>query len=226
MLALIIEFFRQWQIQSDAVLNELFAELRVFIRRAMRLELLLPDPLQPWLPRAFRASVELVLATMDALTDLLALAPFQAAARTILDRLVVDRKLRQKVMTLDKVALLVAKAIVEEGIRTAGAPMPSEWRVYKTSERMDKVANFFPEPTLKKFWRLMFGSLWGRIVKLILLVFSWGKLLGLVLLLWNWQKLLMNPNNWPKVFSAALRQDNPRESVIVTLQRRVGGVPP
>lgn len=222
----ILKLFRNWREQTNRSYvqfrNEIVDLLEsVFSRRAF-----LPSIRFPGLPYAVEASFLGLFAALDFFTDIVSVVPFQAAAQTILDELTIDRKLGQKVMTLNSAALLVSKVIVERGIGTVQNPTPTEWQVFSTSQRLAKLENLIKERTLRNTFKFLFGSLWTRIVRLALLVVTFIKMLTLLALLWNWQKLISEPTNWKTLFSAALRQDNPRVTMLVTLNRRAGGVPP
>lgn len=206
---------RIWVNSAARMLSELFS-LRSFG----------PSTKYPFAPYAFELVFDFGLETFDFWLTTVSETPFQAVASTLLDYFKVPGKLRQKVLTLDQAALLVARVIVDDGVKTVRDPLPIEWKGFQLFNKIDKVENMIRRPSLKRLWSLVMGSMWTRIVRLILLVFTWGKLIGLVVLLWKWIQAVENKDKWPVIFSGALTQDNPRVGMVVRLSRRLGGVPP
>lgn len=201
-------------------------QLEAYGKKMFSLQALTISIRYPPLLKAFEYSMDMVSDTLDLITNILTITPFIAATTLLADRLKVPGELRAHVMTLDQAALLPVRVIVQEGIETAANPLPNEWTSFKTLERWIKVGDFVRNPTIKRGWKVLFGSMWGRIMRLVLLVFTFGKMIGLLVCLWNYGKKIQDPTYWPVFFSGALTQKNPRQKQRVKIYRRVGGVKP
>jgi len=226
MLDVIRKLLQNLEAAILAAAGEWVTQAAFVVRSFLSLDALKMSLKYPGLPYVFELFIDLGLATFDLIMDVLTVTPFQAVAATLLDFFKAPGKLRQKVLTLDQASILVARVIVNEGIKSAADPLPQEWQTYELVSRVEKIDSMIRRPTLRSAWKLLMGSLWGRVVRILLLVFTWGKLLGLTMLLWKWTKLVMQESAWPLIFSGALRQDNPRVTEHVVIQRRTGGVPP
>jgi len=224
-LRLISQFFQAYRANVLSLTSELVKEMAAWLRTFFSLRGWTIS-IAPPLPVFVFEAIQLAGVFLDFLTNSLSLAPFLAIASVILDEFRPSKKLRQRVMTLDDAAKLVAKVIVDNGIKTYASPLPSEWQLFEVTERISKIEDLIKAPTPKRAWRFIFGSIWGRVVRLLLLLFSVAKMIGLVVCLWNWTKLVSDKGQWPRLFTAALSQDAEREWQRTDIYRRIGGVAP
>lgn len=226
MLELIKNAYIKWLEINQAAWTKLEEEMAEFAKLVLSLRGLTFDPLRPGLPRVVWAAADLLFLFLDTGVDVLGINPWIAVGNALLDNLKLNKKLRQRVMTLDQVATAVVRTLVVEGINRARDPFPTEWRLFTLTDRARKFESLLKGPTVRRLWRFFFGSLWTRLIRIGLVVIAWVKLAALFAVLWNYIKALQDPRTWPVLFSAALRQDNPRQTVLVSIERRIGGVPP
>lgn len=163
----------------------------------------------------------------DLITGFLSVLPAVIVANIAIDQLEIDPKLRQRVMPLDEVALFPVKVILDQGIRAfVQGGYPTELRVADAGQKVEKLFTLAETGRLKTLQKILFGSVWGRIVKIAFLLVKFGTVFAYVILLLNYLKILENRNTAGSLFSAQLSNRNPRKNERIKIRRRVGGVLP
>lgn len=183
-----------------------------------------PAPYYLWVGQR---SSEWINDVLDWAEEALGVLPALVVANVIISALKIDPKLRQRVMTLDQVALFPARVIIDVGIReivAAGAPRAFE--VQQKGKKLEDLFVFLRTGKLSKLKSLLFGSLWSRIVRLVFLAMKMAKTFAYVVLLWRYTDMLEDRAQWSLLFNARLSDQNPREKQRARIRRRVGGVKP
>ncbi len=181
----------------------------------------------PYFIWIIQRTVEWITAQLDWFEDLLTVVPAVVIANVALSQLSIDPKLRQRVMTLDQVALFPARIIIDLGLRRAfDRPLPREFLIAERMTKLDKLFALIKVPSFAKLKSVLFGSVWMRVLKLIALAVKWGQVVGYLGLLYRYVEHLENKSDWGALFSAQLTDKHPRKKETVRIRRRVGGVPP
>lgn len=163
----------------------------------------------------------------DTLTGFLSVLPAIIVANIAIDQLRIDPKLSQRVMPLDQVALFPAKLIINLGIReVVQGGYPRELAVADAGQKLEKLFTLAETGRLSVLKKLLFGSVWGRIVKLAFLVMKFGTALAYLVLLFKYVQLLEDRAQWGSLFSAQLSDRNKRKTEKASIRRRIGGVKP
>lgn len=227
MLDLILKVVGRWR----EVLNMVWADFERRLREWLDIVTVPANyfrrsPESLFVPVAATATIDFAFDAIDMILNGLSSIPFIVAGSIIAEEFKVPGELRKRVMTLDQAALLPVKIIIEQGLKIVQDPLPQDWQTYRFADRMAKIEDVIKKPTAKRFWKILFGSVWTRVVRLVLIVFAIGKMVGLVVLLWNYVRRVSDKSTWPILFAGALSQSNPRAIQRTTVNRRVGGVPP
>lgn len=226
MLEAILQVVRRWKAVSNSLFMKWVHSAQDYLEKIFSLSAFLPSQKYPFVPNLVGDTIDFGLETFDLILDALELTPFLVAGTLIADQFKVPGELRKRVMTLDQAALIPVKVILEQGFRNVRSPLPVEWQAFTVVDRIGKVESVIKSPTLKNAWKLLFGSLWGRIVRVLLLIINLAKLLGLLVCLWNYTKAVMDKTNWPVIFSGTLSQRAKRKYQRTEIYRRIGGVKP
>lgn len=167
---------------------------------------------------------KLVSDFFDWVEELLGVLPALIVSHVILSEIKIDKKLRQRVMTLDQVALFPARVIIDIGIReivTGGAPR--SFQVQQRGKKLEDVFVLAKTGRLSKLKSFLFGSLWSRIVRLFFLFSKWAKTFAYVFLLYRYVEMLEDRNQWSLLFNATLSNEVPRRWERSRIYRRAPG---
>lgn len=172
-------------------------------------------------------SVKLVDDMVSFFTDFLTLTIPLIGASLILDEFVVDKKLRQRVMTLDQVALFPIRVIIDLGLRKAQEQLPRDFQIADKALKLETLFILIKTGSLKALTKLLLGTVWKRVLIIIFLVVKWSAAVGYLILLYRYVQILDNPVQSSLWFSAKLSDDNPRQNQHPRkVRRRLGGVNP
>lgn len=179
------------------------------------------DPYRVWI---LSRSVKFINEALDWIENVLGILPGVVLGAVLIDQVKIDPKLKQRVMTLDQVALLPAKVIIDLGFRKYNETLPREFNVANAATKLEKLFDFLRGKS-KNFLRLILGSNWGRVVRVAFLLIKWGQVFAYLLLLWRYLKVIeTDPDSL--LFSAKLWNKNPRRKERGIVRRRIGGVKP
>lgn len=183
-----------------------------------------PPPYFFWITER---SADAIGSALDWLQSLLLVIPTLVAANVVLSQFTIDKKLRQGVMTLDQVALFPIRIIIEDGIRLAGSnKYPREFMLAELGKKFETMFVFAKTGSLKKLGHLLFGTIWGRLIKIGFLFLRWGQMFGYLVLLYNYVKRLEDKDELRFALNAQLSQRASRKRERVSIYRRVGGARP
>ena len=185
---------------------------------------------QPFPPDPFfkfwigKRSADLLNDFLDWWEELLGVLPALILANVALSEFELDPKLKQRVMTLDQVALFPVRILLDLGIREivqGGAPRA--FQIQQRGKKLEDLWAFYKSGSLGKLRSFLFGSLWSRIVKVFFLLMKWGKTFAYVVLLYRYLELLEDRANWSLLFNTTLNDQNKRKNERTMLRRRLGG---
>lgn len=164
---------------------------------------------------------------LDHFEETLGVLPALIISHVLLSEMSIDPILKQRVMTLDQVALFPARMIIDLGLRNVmSGSLPREFEVQQAGAKLEKFFAFFKTGSLKHLKGLIFGSLWARIVRIGFLCVKWAQTAAYVALLYRYVSMLENRSEWSLLFNAVLSDKAPRKKMRVSIRRRVGGVKP
>jgi hypothetical protein len=224
---LLLDIWRTFVSQVNASLPRLVAIFQSFsddVWEAFPLGWIKPT-LSPYRVWILDRSVELINSSLDWFEELLGVLPALAAANIVMDQFVLDKKLKQRVMTLDQAALLPVRVIIDFGIRKVNETLPREFNIANTATKLERIWDFV-RGKAKNFIKILLGSNWGRVVRLAFLAIKWGQTFGYVILLYRYAQSLRNVDSSDLWFNAKLWNGNKRKKERVRIRRRIGGVAP
>ena len=222
----ILDLWRQSLIQLELLYPSLVRVIQSWVDdiwAAFPLGWLRPtsDPYRVWI---LSRSVRFINEALDWIENVLGILPGVVLGAVLIDQVKIDKKLKQRVMTLDQVALLPAKVIIDLGFRKYNETLPREFNVANAATKLEKLFDFLRGKS-KNFLRLILGSNWGRVVRVAFLLIKWGQVFAYLLLLWRYLKVIeTDPDS--VLFSAKLWNKNPRRKERGIVRRRIGGVKP
>lgn len=187
------------------------------------------DPVTPWRSVAFSESLNFVDDMQNLLGGWAVRIPGLLIATIALEGLQLPPHLRQHVMTLDDVAKFPIKVALDYGIREiSSGSIPYSLSV---TDRMTKLSKLWgavrSTNPFSKVIRALFGSLWGRILKLLLLLWQAAQLWGVAFFVYRYAKILETSERPEEtIFSSKLTQKHPRKFEREKIRRRIGGVKP
>lgn len=226
MVTLIGEIISVWREEQKAVFGRLLASFQRTVDGIFDLSSLTVSLKYPPAPRVFEIAFDGALEAVDIIADGFGRLPPIVAARVVLKHMKVSKKLRQGVMTLEQAAILPAKIIIEQGIRQSTFQPPRAWRLHELAATFEKIKTAIKFPTIFNSFRALFGTVWGKLVRLAFVVINLIRCLALLALLWNYVRFVQDETNWKTLFASALSQGNPRQKETGTIRRRIGGVKP
>lgn len=182
---------------------------------------LVASPYKIWI---LDRSVRFINDLLDWVQDAAGLLPGLVLGAVLIDQIVIDPKMRQRVMTLDQAALLPAKVIIELGFQKSQETLPREFLLAERVTKLERVFDFI-RGKAGQFWKIILGSTWSRAVKLFFLAAKWGTVVAYLVLLWRYIRIIeTDPDSL--LFSAKLSNTNPRMKETARIRRRIGGVKP
>ena len=94
------------------------------------------DPYRVWI---LSRSVKFINEALDWIENVLGILPGVVLGAVLIDQVKIDPKLKQRVMTLDQVALLPAKVIIDLGFRKYNETLPREFNVANAATKLEKL---------------------------------------------------------------------------------------
>jgi hypothetical protein len=146
--------------------------------------------------------------TLDIFQSLTQSIPALVVAHVVISKITIDPALRQRVMTLDQVALFPARIIIDQGIRKiADGAIPRELQIGEKGKKIEELWDAIRSTSpIRRTVKALAGSIYSRVIKLVLFAWQWGQLFGLLVCLFNYLKLLEDKSRWDLMFTGALSQ--------------------
>lgn len=132
------------------------------------------------------------------------------AASIILDEFIPDPKLRQRVMPLDQVAKFPLKVLLDQGIIQIQTGQPNELALYNIVDTFTKRIQFYKAPSFKNLFKLLFGSLFGKILRIFWLVVQMVQLFAIVGVMYRYVKIMSDVKSSERLMTAAFPQTGAR----------------